>query len=352
MKVSSLATFALGILTLSASIAACSTTNNNAVQHTSATGQSCLTTGDCMGSDVCVSNVCTAGAAPAGDGGGSSSGTGTSSGTSSSGSTSGGSSSGSTSSGGSTSSSGGTVEAAPPHLGARGDACQATPECASGLSCISLSGGFGASGGICDVTSYGLTGTTTGGTCSGECTKAADCCELPVNVVIGATTYHNCNDIQNQVIGGSATTVCAGLTAGDTSTTGLGCFYFNAYCNGCSGAWTCDTTSHLCQYTNDCAASGVSYKGCAAKSRTGRTAGFVPTCNSASKCSATVTATGCNMDTDCAGGAYVPFSGTYASNALCRAPTSSGGTTDCTCYQHQCYLACANDLECVFFFNV
>ena len=74
MKVSSLATFALGIVALSASIAACSTTNNNAVQHTSALGESCLTTGDCMGSHVCVSNVCTAAAAPAGDGGGSSSG--------------------------------------------------------------------------------------------------------------------------------------------------------------------------------------------------------------------------------------------------------------------------------------
>ena len=185
----------------------------------------------------------------------------------------------------------------------------------------------------------------TGKTCTGECKTAADCCEIPVNLVIGATIYHNCNDIQNQVIGGSAATVCAGLTAGDTSTTGLGCFYFNAYCNGCSGAWTCDS-NHLCQYTNDCAASGLSYKGCAAKSRTGRTTGFVSTCSSAGKCSGTATATGCIADTDCAGLAYIPFSATYANNATCRAPTSSGGTTDCTCYQHQCYLACSNDLEC------
>ncbi|MGH7434455.1 MAG: hypothetical protein ACRENE_02190 [Polyangiaceae bacterium] len=305
------------------SLAACggSTTNNNANPHSSHTGESCLTTGDCMNSDVCISNVCVAGpGASTGDGG-----TGSSSGASSSG---GSSSGGSSSSGGTT-----TPEAAPAHLGARGDSCTSTPDCAAGLSCIK-----NGVGGICDITSYGLASTVTGKVCGGECNQASDCCELPVDTfTVGATPIHHCSDLA-AIIG---TSPCQ--ANGTTGPLSQACFLQTAYCGSCGPNWSC--TGNRCLYTAQCSQgnTGVSpvVGGCAPTSRLGN--GLTTVCNATSmKCAGTVSTTGCSADADCTSNPYTAF-GT-ATAGICQAPNGTGG--DCVCLAKACYLACSKDLDC------
>ncbi len=321
MNVSSLATLAAAVAALGVSIAACGTTNNNAVEHSSALGESCLTTADCS-SGVCVANTCVA-ATSAGDGG---------AGTSSGGSDSGGTSSGmGTSSGGSSGGSSGAVvpEAAPPHLGARGDACSATSDCGPSLSCIYTGAGVG----FCDLASYNLGAAATGKTCTGECNTAADCCDLPVDVVIGGVEYHHCNDIQNQVIGGAGCPI-----APDTTPLGIGCFYFNTYCGSCGSAWAC--TANECVYNTPCTASGLGIGGCPDETRTGRP--LLTTCSAQGVCGG-AGAGGCTAASDCAGRPYTPFTGEAA--GTCRAPGATGAN-DCVCQSGTCYLGCNKDLDC------
>ena len=185
-----------------------STTNSaNAISHSSHTGESCLTTGDCMSTDICVGNICVANApAPPAwrhqQRSGQQLGRHHQQQRRCSTSSSGGSSNGAT-----------VPEAAPPHLGQRGDQCQSTPDCATGLSCVPSS--FG-TGGVCDITSYGLSSTVTGNTPqSGECKTAADCCELPVDkFTIGTTVIHHCSDLDGIINGGTCP------STGDTTTLG------------------------------------------------------------------------------------------------------------------------------------
>ena len=332
MKISSLATLAAAIVAVGVSVAACGTTNNNAVEQSSALGESCAQTADCK-VGVCVNQTCVMGPQTA-DGGGSSSGASSSGG--SSGGSGSSSSSGGSSSGGSSSSSGGVAEAAAPHVSLRGDACQSTAQCAAGLACVVPPGGFGS--GICDVSSFGLTASATGKTCTGECNTAADCCELPVNVVINAVTYHHCNDILNQVIGAAS---CGALAAGDSSAVGVGCFYYQTYCGTCTSAnWTC--TNNQCVYGASCMASGAVIQGCAPLTRLGN--GLVTTCTNGT-CSPPAAAGACTANADCAGKAYSPFPGIGATSNICRAPGATG-STDCVCQNGGCYLGCTKDLDC------
>jgi hypothetical protein len=327
MKVSSLATLAAAVVALGASIAACgSTTNNNAPTQSSALGESCSQTADCKSGLVCIALTCVMGPATStGDGG-------SEGGGSSSGASSGGSSGGS----GSGSSSGSAVpEAAPPHLGARGDVCQATSECGPGLECVS-SPSFGG-GGICDISSYGLSGNVTGKTCTGECNTAADCCDLPVDkYTVGATVIHQCADL---------TTIINGQTcpsAGDTSLLGQACFLNATYCGTCGTSWTC--TANQCIFTAACNQSNVATPagvgGCAEFSRLGHP--LTETCNpTTSTCTTPTSTTGCTQATDCTNESYVAFTGATA--GICKAP---GGSGDCVCQNTFCYLACSKDLDC------
>jgi hypothetical protein len=319
---------------------ACGTTNNTGPSNSSDVGQSCAQTADCKAGLICVGGSCTENGTTA-DGGTSSSGA------SSSGGNTDASASGS-SSGGSSSSSGGSVpEAAPPRLGALGDVCQSSAQCSTGLECLPLqvgSAGTTLAIGTCQQSSYAsLDGSVTGKTCAGECNTAADCCALPTNVSINGTTYHSCLDIKTQVIGDVAS--CSTLANGDSTALGVGCFYYQTYCAGCStgsgSAWSC--TGNQCVYTASCHDSNVVVGGCPSMTRTGRT--LTTNCNAANACS---DATGpvCTTNLDCAGKSYVPVSSYngYGDNAICTA--DAGTSTDCVCKSGSCYLACNRDLDC------
>jgi hypothetical protein len=327
MHVSSLVTLAAAVTAFGVSIAACSTTNNNAVEHSSAAGESCASTADCQSTLICIEQTCVAGPSTSAEGGTSSGAPGSSGGSSGSPSSSGGSSGGS--------SSGTTVpEAAPPRLGAIGDYCTSTSECGSGLECIPQA--FGSGGGVCDLSSYGLSSNVTGKTCSGECDMASDCCELPVDkFTIGTAVIHECSDLQTIINGENC-------TSGDTSLVGQACFLNTAYCGTCGTSWSC--TANRCVYTAACTQGNTGTPpgvgGCAPWSRLGN--GLTTSCNTTTMtCTAPTSTTGCAQASDCTDEAYVNFPGTTA--GICKAP---GGTGDCVCQTGSCYLACSKDLDC------
>jgi hypothetical protein len=312
---------------------ACGTTNNTGPSNSSDVGQTCAQTADCKAGLICVGGSCIENGNA--EGGTSSSGASSSGGgdasTSSSGSSSGGS--------GSSSSGGSVAEAAAPRLGALGDVCTSTAECAVGLECLLTQQGTSLAIGVCQQSNYAnLVDAATGKTCSGECNSAADCCSLPPNVQINGTTYHSCLDVKTQVIG---TGDCSTLANGDSSALGVGCFYYQTYCGTCGSAWACN--NNQCVYQAACQASDVVIGGCAPTSRTGRT--LTTNCNSLHACS-DATAPVCTTNLDCAGKPYIPFmsSNGYQDNAVCTA--DAGSSTDCVCKSGSCYLACNRDLDC------
>jgi len=211
-----------------------------------------------------------------------------------------------------------------------GQACNSTSNCNTGLVCEPRPGA--AAGGICDLASYGI--TPTGMTCTGQCSTAADCCELPVGISLRAPNnvsynIHQCEDILQNILGGSAT-VCANQPA-PGSATGIGCFYYNTYCNCGPNTWSC--TANECTYTEACNLNQANqFGGCATQTRTG--APLVSTCDTTANVCQLVT-TGCATDADCTDGVAVADT----AGATCR-----GG--DCTCYNQGCYLKCAQDLDC------
>ena len=219
--------------------------------------------------------------------------------------------------------------AAPPRLSGVGEYCVSAAECAAGLVCIPNSP-YGGSG-VCDLGSYGL--TPTGKTCSGECNTPADCCELPLNTSVMNTAVKTCQDIVN-VLAGNTTQCTTGTPPSATSTIGIGCFLYAAYCGGCSAStWAC--TKNQCVYTASCQNSGVELNGCPSVTRTGRT--LNTNCDStdggsSGSCKPTVVGS-CAADADC------DTKPTTDSAITCRAG-------NCACYQQGCYLKCASDLDC------
>jgi hypothetical protein len=226
----------------------------------------------------------------------------------------------------------------------------ATEQCSAGLECLPLEV-LGAGSvitplaiGTCQPSNYAaLDGSVSGMTCTGECKSASDCCLLPPNVSVNGTTYHSCLDILTQVIGGS-TSICSGLANGDSSPVGIGCFYYQAYCNGCGtngSNWQC--TNSKCVYAASCQSSDVVVGGCAPLTRTGRT--LPTTCSSNNKCTDAV-APACAQNSDCAGQSYIPYTTNtpFSDNTICTA--DAGTATDCVCHSGSCYLACNQDLDC------
>jgi hypothetical protein len=65
----------------------------------------------------------------------------------------------------------------PPALGARGETCVLSSDCQTGLVCLPAGGQTGAVG-VCTPKDAGL--EPTGKSCSAECAKDDDCCELPI----------------------------------------------------------------------------------------------------------------------------------------------------------------------------
>lgn len=213
--------------------------------------------------------------------------------------------------------------APPPRLGALGESCLVTADCASNLVCVPAASGVG---GTCDLASYGL--MATGKTCSGECATPADCCELPTGGVAGMANIKTCQDVLALLLTDN-TAQCATAQAG--STVALGCFAYTTYCSTCAtgNVWSC--TSSQCVYNLSCQNDGPTVGGCPTQTRTGRALGQY--CDkTTSKCFNNAKGF-CNTGADCDGKAAEDAAGT------CR-----GG--NCVCYQTLCYLACASNLDC------
>jgi hypothetical protein len=271
-------------------------------------GQSCTRTSDCAGGLVCIDQICLKPGAGAVDAGGD----------------------------------GGVVaEGGTPTPTRLGQACATQSDCGDGLTCVPSAAG-GIQGGLCDLSSYGL--TPTGKVCGGECAQDSDCCELPYNLLpnygfegpsdAGYPQLRTCSDLLNYVIGGDAT-ACSTATSG--TSLAEACNFFSEYCNGCvSSTWKCNNSQ--CQFTGTCNTTALSqaYPGaCPPSTRTGRALGT--TCVSADggttgTCTSTSN-TACKVDADCYGKVDVDDYGTCL-----------GG--DCTCYQGGCYFQCASDLDC------
>ena len=298
--------------------AACGTTNNyDTGGGTSAAGQSCTRTFDCASGLVCLNNTCYASAAPVT---------------------------------GDASTDGAAAEAAAsgPHLGLVKESCQTTADCQAPLECV---------GNTCSVVTYNL--TATGKSCSGECSAAPDCCELPVDYEPELGTWYSlpdagygygaahptlegegvrCQDLL-AYLGGDAT-ICsaASFPTELQSELARGCSIYAAYCQCAANTWTC--TNNMCVYSAPCTtatSTSASASQCPGETRTGRALGT--TCNaSAPGGTGTCQAAGCTADSDC--------NGTYPSGAERACNQPDGGTGDCICYQSACYFSCSQDTDC------
>jgi hypothetical protein len=175
IKFSGITFFAGAVVAVAATLGGCGSSSSSAPNTAiGALGESCTRTADCSSGLVCIEDTCVAKGTTINDAGviiGADGGIVVAP------------------DAGSAPDSGIPVEAAPPHLGVIGDNCSTTLDCGPGLSCVSTSP-YGYGGGTCDVTNFGI--VPSGKTCSGECNTGADCCELPLNVTIGAVAIHTC----------------------------------------------------------------------------------------------------------------------------------------------------------------
>jgi hypothetical protein len=212
-------------------------------------------------------------------------------------------------------------------LGNRGELCESSSECASGLVCWPIyspqdTGAVGV--GRCDSESFNL--TPSGKTCSGECKTSADCCEIPVE---DQGIYKSCEDLK-KVLGDGASSCETNAPVSQTRE----CFLYKTYCDcATSNPWTC--SSGACSYAKACEVDGEKIKGCPSYSRTGLAQ--VSTCNLKNNtCTEASSISGCKVDSDCLGVAVHDDPTDTCSSGECVCVASSGA----------CYRRCKNDLEC------
>ena len=207
-------------------------------------------------------------------------------------------------------------------LGARGETCRVNGDCSKDLVCVpGASGGVG----VCDIKDFGI--KPTGKQCGGECEKAEDCCQLPLNTQ-AIEGVKSCEDIAMAI----GTESCATTVVAATKHL---CFLQSAYCNCAAKTWTCDENSR-CQYTAPCTVAAETTKGCPTYTRLGTA---IPTCDVPNKkCQLAAATTGCKTDDEC-GATSMPVADSLGD-------TCSDG--ECTCYavNHSCYRKCAKDLDC------
>ncbi len=294
-------------LAVGALLVACGSSSSNSTPGESEQGQSCSQTADCKSGLVCLANVCYLAQTPV---------------------TTGSTDAGAVDAGDA------AITATAPHLGLVGEACQTTRDCNTGLDCVASGGAS-----VCEIVSYNL--TPTGMTCSGQCSNATDCCELPLDVELpylsDASTFtqyvavHSCQDVLT-ALGGSAT-VC---TTGPTNVYQKeACFYYETYCNCATGTWACSAT-HQCQYTAPCTtAENNILGGCPTENRagaSGESACTIPTGSATGSC---LPAGSCSTTApDCDGKSIADIAGA----------TCAGG--DCTCVNSACYLKCQGNIDC------
>lgn len=206
-------------------------------------------------------------------------------------------------------------------LGARGETCSKTEDCAIGLVCLPLADSVGL--GICDLANYGF--TTSKKDCANECAVATDCCELPLG-----TAYNSCADLLK------AMTPYTASNCSDQTAISKECFLYKTYCdcaNNPTPAWAC--VSGQCSYTRACdpTVTGEKMNGCPAKTRSSAP---VPACNATTrKCVAAAAVTGCTTADDCT------TLGTSDTGETC-APNECVCLTDTA----RCYRKCNADLDC------
>ncbi len=226
----------------------------------SSAGQSCTRTADCAGGLVCISNTCFPSSASADSG---------------------------------VDLDGAAVDGAPSGPARPeelGQPCATTSNCGAGLTCVPFSSAIG---GLCDYTNFGVNpdAGSTGKTCTGECSTAADCCELPPPTFTGSATFYDYSDsgvylgstnvyadqcsAVLQALGGSVA-VCASPDASSPNDTAIlhMCFYYQTYCgSGCAANWSC--TNNACVYSGSCTlnAGSANPGSCPTYTRTGRVTG-------------------------------------------------------------------------------
>jgi hypothetical protein len=220
---------------------------------------------------------------------------------------------------------GGATSSPVPQLGTRGESCRVNGDCTKELVCVPS---VATATGVCDLAEFGI--EPTGLTCTGECTKAEDCCQLPI-------AQHTADIKSCQDIADSLTTLAVDCTAPAVGTPSRLCFLQATYCECGDDTWTCDDDSHACVYGLDCVvAAGTDVPtGCPSITRLGRP---VPACNADSKtCVGPTVAAGCTNDNSCKGKQVVDST----AGDLCT-------TGECTCYagNKQCYRKCARDIDC------
>jgi hypothetical protein len=353
-------------LCMSVAVAACSGDDDEAQpgRRTGGLGESCTSTADCSGTNVCIDNVCQKKGTTPGNGGAPSSG--------GSGGTGGRGGTGGTLPSAGTGGKGGSAGSgtSAPALGMEGESCTKHGDCAEGLGCFNQrcaptgmspdGGGEGGAGtyppptpvlgkfgetcvlpsdcdvgltclpganagnlGICTYASSGI--TPSGSSCTGECMAAEDCCQMPLAILneVGSK-FHSCADLADLLTG----TDCA-----DPGSMARECFIQATYCECGKTTWKC--TSNRCVYNVACAADGLTTEGCPTYSRGDFP--LVSTCNADNQCSSVPPDPTCTKDVDCEGKAV-------ADDAL--NDTCSPG--ECTCYKATgyCYRKCSADLDC------
>ena len=211
-------------------------------------------------------------------------------------------------------------------LGTRGESCRVNGDCAKDLACVpsALTGS-----GVCDIANFGI--EPTGLTCSGECTKAEDCCQLPI--AMQTAEIRSCKDIADSIAALSVD--CDEPAAGTPARL---CFQQATYCACDDDTWSCDEDTHACVYGVACVpTAGMDVPtGCPSQSRLHSLAAL--TCNADSEtCVGATPAAGCSNDKSCEGKQVVDSS----VGDLCT-------EGECTCYagNKQCYRKCARDIDC------
>jgi len=212
------------------------------------------------------------------------------------------------------------------HLGTRGESCRVNGDCEKELACVpsAISGS-----GVCDTASFGI--EPTGLTCSGECTKAEDCCQLPIS--LHTASIKSCQDIADAITDGAID--CDAPAAGAPAKL---CFQQATYCKCGDDTWSCDEDTHACVYGGECDPAVVALDvptGCPSISRLGMP---LPACNTDSKtCIGATAAAGCKDAKSCLDKQIFDS----VAGDVCTAG-------ECTCYagNKQCYRMCARDIDC------
>jgi hypothetical protein len=210
-------------------------------------------------------------------------------------------------------------------LGMRGESCRVNSDCSTDLVCVATTAGTA----ICDLASFGV--EPTGLTCSGECTQAEDCCQLPM--ALHTATIKSCQDIADAIDQGGID--CGAPAAGSAATL---CFQQATYCDCGKDTWSCDEDTHACVYGTECdAAVGLDVpSGCPSHSRLADISS--KTCNADTKtCIGASGTTSCSNDKSCEG-----------KQIFDSTPGDVCTTGECTCYSgnKQCYRKCARDIDC------